>query len=244
MGVKKILISLVAISFVAACGGGSGGGGLPTSRVEAIYKLMNRGMTAGLLPALQALLMQMNNPTGGCPFGTAANVDLTGLTGICAVDDTVTSGTWTLSGTVTCTHEPVDGSIRFTITQMDAALTLADCASTVTDVDTNGDGVNETTAVKLTGAADPFAFAATSTILAAFTDPPVVTLNGSADMTFAGFQLGGDITATATFTQGFNFDNMVITAGGEPTCDASTFSATESGQSGTCTIATTCGSCT
>jgi len=242
MGVKKILISLVAISFVAACGGGgSGGGGLPTSRVEAIYKLIHRGMNAGLMPALQALLGAMNT---NCPFGTAGVVDLTGLTGTCTDRDTVTSGTWTLSGTVTCTHEPVDGSIRFTITQMDAALTLADCASTVTDVDTNGDGINETTAVKLTGAADPFAFAANSTILAAFTDPPVVTINGSADMTFAGFQLGGDITATASYTQGFNFDNMVITTDEEPTCDANTFSATESGQSGTCTIATTCGSCT
>jgi len=245
MGVKKILISLVAISFVAACGGGgSGGGGLPVSRVEIIYKLINEGMQAGLMPALQAMLGKMAGPVGGCEFGGSV-VSLEGLTGTCSDRGTETSGTWALSGTMTCKHEPVTGGTLFTVTAMDAALTLTNCVSTP-NVDTNGDGISEATNVILTGPIDPFAFGVNTTILAigSGTDITSVTLNGTAGLTFTNFQLGGDVTATATFVQDLTFDQMVITAEGEPTCDPNTFSATEGGQSGTCTIAATCGSCT
>ena len=240
MKVKRLVIAVMGIAVMASCGGGSGGGGgLPVATVGLIYKLINNGMIAGLFPALQAMLDKMNT---NCPFTTAAAVDLSGLTGTCAVDGVETSGTWALSGTVTCTHEGTADGMLFTITAMDAALTVTDCASIV-NADANGDGTDEAVNVKLTGAADPFAFAANSTILAVLTDPPVVTLNGSADMTYTNIQLGGDVTATGTYVQGLNFDNMIITAGGEPTCDMNTFTATQSGESGTCTIQTDCGSC-
>lgn len=238
MKIKRLVLAVIGIAVLASCGGGSGGGGggLPAATVGLIYKLINGGTPAGLFPALQAMLQKMGTDC----LVAATKVDLTGLTGTCEVDGTATSGTWALSGTVTCTHTPQGpGIILFTITAMDAALTLTGCTSTV-----SVDGAATPTNVILTGPIDPFDFGANSTILLDESGADaVVTLNGSADLVFTSMALSGDQTATGSYTQGMNFANMIITAGGEPTCDANTFTATQSGESGTCTIQTDCGSC-
>lgn len=241
MKVKNVALALMLCASLAACGGsgsGGGGGSLPASTVEVLYQLTNDGS-----PTQQAFGALLQFLGENCP-AVAGNVVVDSGDVACDL-----GGTWRLTGTVNCMLVETPPTLTLTITSMTGAkLALTSCASLVTTVDTNGDGVSDTTSTILTGNVDPFALSDT-VVNATFpsgpgTDPTSVVINGQATNTYASMALTGDRTATVSFTNVFTFTNFdFVTDANPPTCAANIVSATEGSDSGQCTIQTDCREC-
>jgi hypothetical protein len=234
MDMKRICIALAAAGFlfVAACGGGSGGGGggggLDVARVSLIYKLISDGTPLkDLLEPLFRDNLLPNCPVGGTAGPVNVNIPATGCQG---------GGTWSYTAQVNCYQNTVGPTVTMTIESVTgSSMVLEGCASTV-----NVEGTPYS--VVLDGNVSPLTMTNTTvTAQGVESETPVVRMNGTADIGHVDTALTGDVTATATFTRGIvftNFDPVGDTS--SPTCESSEVTATEAGQSGTCTIQTDC----
>ncbi len=239
---KKVLSGVVAVAassmLLAACGGsgGGGGGGLPAAEVTKVYQLNQEG--DALKKAVQGLIETLST-AGQCVPGTQVAID----TGEVACSD---SGTTRIHGMVDCTVTTNVGATTITINSVTATLTATGCVETVT---LGADGI--TYNVLQQGTSTQFAFGNGTTITVETTNPPTITVNGSAVASFGSETLtytaqgaSGPTTATMSYTQHFTFNNASISGGqGGLTCAADTVTVTESGNSGTCTVSSECDTC-
>ncbi len=204
------------------------GGLLGAARTEQLYGLAEAATP--LEGATDAFVTKLMDSTTGCAAGTVTLDEA----GDCD------AGSWTLTGTVSCTAETVGAVTTLTVLTADAtALSLYECGTTVSSVS----GV-ASTEVLLTGQVKPFRFDATSIITVDESDPasPVTTLDGSMTRQYNNVQMEGGLLARISyqFLADFSATDPVV---GDAICTEKSVSAAENNMSGNCTIQVSCSDC-
>lgn len=197
--------------------GGGGGDTLDAARTQLIYEVSATSEMMGTM--IIALIQELGTCAGG-------QVTLSGTPVACN-----TSGTITLNGTVACTFN----AGVYTVTSItNGTMTANACAGPAFNVDGTNYSITQTTtnaAVSMTNMTIDVTGGAT----------PMMT--GAASVAFNPMTLGGDITATLVYTQGFTMSSFQPPDTNPPSCAATSVSVTESGKTGTCTIAANCSEC-
>jgi hypothetical protein len=139
---KRICITVMALTLVAACGGSSGGGGTPTTpeTQAAAEAAIDATISAGGMAVIGAL----GPPAGAQVVKTSYPIDNTPM-------DCEGSGTYTASGTVTATCIGA-GTMTCTITDSPVTVVFTDCAKSVElDGTTYNEVLNGTAGTDVTG---------------------------------------------------------------------------------------------